>query len=379
MTDIVSGGVHQTGSEGDVARQVLHSEDLVELTAALVAVPSVSRAERELADLVERRLSVRAPALSVHRIGNNVVARTMHTAPGRQRIVFAGHLDTVPPSPKATGPKGGPDTVAGLGAVDMKGGLAVMLLLAEQAGRSSPGQSPATFVFYDKEEIGSRVSGMNQLFADHRDLVDGDFAVLLEPTGSRVEAGCQGNFVAELTFHGTRAHTARPWRGRNAIHRAAAALAGMAAYEPEPVEIDGLTYRQSLSVVSVQGGVQGNVVPDSCTVKVNYRHAPTVDADAALRLITGLAPDADEVRVLLSSPPAAPALGHPLAVRLCAAVREAPRPKLGWTDVGRFAAHGIPAVNFGPGDSEMAHTPGEFVLRSDLEGVFAGLRPLLLD
>jgi succinyl-diaminopimelate desuccinylase len=357
----------------DAERAVLHGTDLVDLTAALVAVPSPSGDERALADLVERRLRIRAPELAVHRIGDNVVARTGSAGP-RRRLVFAGHLDTVPDFPGRTAPPPDPDAVAGLGAVDMKGGLAIMLLLAERAAH---GRDAAAFVFYDKEETGSRGSGMSRLFAEHRELVTCDFAVLLEPTDGIVEAGCQGNLVVELAFSGARAHTARPWRGVNAVHRAAAALARFADYTPEPVVIDALTYRQALSVVGVHGGVQGNVVPDSCTVKVNYRHAPTLDSAAALRVVTALAPEADEVRILLSSPAAPPELGHPLVAQLCAATAGAPRAKLGWTDVGRFAEHGIPAVNLGPGDSELAHTPGEVVSRAGLERVLAALRPLL--
>lgn len=363
-----------TAPESEAGQRVLHGTDPVDLTAALVAVPSVSGDEKALADLVELRLRTRAPHLAVHRIGGNVVARTASGGPGT-RTVFAGHLDTVPRFPGAHAPRADRDTVAGLGAVDMKGGLAVMLLLAEQAAGAGGG---STFVFYDKEETGSRTSGMNTLFARHRELVTGGFAVLLEPTGGVIEAGCQGNLVVELVYRGSRAHTARPWRGVNAVHRAAATLARLAAFTPEPVVLDGLTYRQALCVVGVHGGVQGNVVPDSCTVEVNYRHAPTLDSAAALDVVAALAPDADETTVLLSSPAAPPDLGHPLAVRLREATAAAPKAKLGWTDVGRFAEHAIPAVNLGPGESELAHTPNESVTRSELEKVHAALR-LLVD
>lgn len=359
-----------TGPAGDV----LAATDLLELTAALVGVASVSGAEEQITDLVERRLRSRAPALTVARHGNNLVARTRPRGAGVPRVVLAGHLDTVPQMPRPDVPRE-PDTVAGLGAVDMKGGLAVMLDLAE---RAADAPVELGFVFYDKEEIGSGVSGMNLLFAEHRDLVDADLAILLEPTDGLVEAGCQGNLVVELDFEGVRAHTARPWRGVNAVHRASAALARIAAYDPEPVVIDGLAYRESISVVSVKGGVQGNVVPDRCTIRVNYRHAATRDSAAAADLVAGLAPEADERRVLLTSPPAPPDLHHPLVARLCTATGEAPRPKLGWTDVGRFAAHGIPAVNFGPGDSELAHGPDEVVSRTELVTCRDVLADLLL-
>lgn len=352
---------------------VLHETGLPGLTRSLVGVPSVSGDEAALADLVESRLRRRAPQLAIHRIGNNVVARTQGNRP--ERVVFAGHLDTVPGAPAGPQTAAGPGEITGLGAVDMKGGIAIMLRLAEHA--CQPAAYEAAFVFYDKEEIGSRGSGMAMLFADHRELVDGDMAVVLEPTNGLIEAGCQGNLVIEFGFEGTRAHTARPWRGDNAIHRAVPALQRLARFVPEPVEMDGLVYRQALSVVAVSGGVQGNVVPDRCTVKVNYRHAPTLDGAAARDLLTGLVPEAAAATVLLSSPAAAPRLGHPLVARLLAAAGQAVRPKLGWTDVGRFAEHGIPAVNFGPGDPELAHTSREIVHRDALSACYQGLLTFL--
>ena len=363
--------------EADLDRRVLHADSLLDLTAALVEVPSVSRDEKRIADLVERRLRARAPRLELHRVGDSVVARTRSApAPGAERpprLAFAGHLDTVPPAGPRTAAGDG-RRVRGTGAVDMKGGVAVMLLLAEQAADAPV---DATFVFFDKEEIGSRISGMHALFADHPELIACDFAVLLEPTGGAIEAGCQGNFVVELEFTGARAHTARPWRGSNAVHRAAAAMARIAAHTPETVEIDGLGYRQSLSIVAVAGGVQGNVVPDRCTVKVNYRHAPTIDAAAALALVLGLAPEAAGAEVLLSSPPAPPRLEHPLVRRLARLSGAPVRPKLGWTDVGRFTAAAVPAVNFGPGDSELAHSPHEVVDEDELTACHRALLAFL--
>ncbi|MBP2705470.1 succinyl-diaminopimelate desuccinylase [Microbispora sp. RL4-1S] len=355
-------------------RAVLDSADLVELTRALVGVPSVSGSEGALADLVERRLRTRAPWLRLYRTGNNIVARTEPAPAERRRVVLAGHLDTVPMSDRQAPAPDAPGSVSGLGAVDMKGGVAVMLALAEQEPGEGQGR---TFVFYDREETGSHGSGMRVLFEEHRSLVDGDLAVLLEPTNGLVEAGCQGNLVVELTFTGSRAHTARPWKGLNAIHKAAPALHRIAGFTPGTATIDGLEYRQSMSVVAVEGGVQGNVVPDHCVLRVNYRHSPDVDSGAAERLVLGLAPEADAARVRLASPPAPPDLGNPLMAGLCAAASTEVRPKLGWTDVGRFAAHGIPAVNFGPGDSQLAHTPFEVVGRAELEACHTALSAFL--
>ena len=355
---------------------VVRADGVLELTRALVAVPSVSGDEECLAGLVERRLRDRAPGLALHRIGNSLVARSQRGRP--RRVVLAGHLDTVPDAGPGTGtgPPDRPDgdRVRGLGAVDMKGGLAVLLLAAEASATSA---YDCTVICYDREEIGSRQSGMHTLAEKHRHLLDGDLAVVLEPTDGALEAGCQGNLVVELGFTGRRAHTARPWTGVNAIHRATAALSRLAAFVPPPVELDGLLYRQAFSVVAVSGGVQGNLVPDRCSVRVNYRHAPILDSNAALRIVANLAPEADSVRVLLDSPPARPGLAHPLVDRLRSAAGLAVRPKLGWTDVGRFAALGVPAVNFGPGDPELAHTSGEVVGRDSLEHCLAALLTFL--
>lgn len=350
---------------------VLDTTDLMLLTAALVDVPSVSGSEEALADLVEARLRNRAPKLTTYRIGNNVVARTERGA--ARSLAFAGHLDTVQP----TGPIGatvGTDQVAGLGAVDMKGGLAVMLLLAEDAADSA---FDCTFIFYEKEEVGSHQNGLRALFADHAELVSADFAVVLEPTHCVLEAGCQGNLLVELNFHGQTAHSARPWQGLNAIHRAAPAIVRLSEFTPEPAEVGGLVFRQALSLVGITGGRQGNMVPDRCTVVVNYRHAPSVSTAEAIEMVRRLVPEADEVTVTLQSPPALPRLDDPLIMRFRDLSGLTARPKLGWTDVARFAQYGIPAVNFGPGNPELAHTGREIVEREDLDRSHAALSRLL--
>jgi succinyl-diaminopimelate desuccinylase len=340
-------------------RHVAH--DVFDLTSALVAVPSPSGHEAELVDLMQRRLEQRARHLELIRIGNNLAARTQLGC--ARRLLFAGHVDTVPGQTRRTGVVG--DVIHGRGAVDMKGGVAVMLMLAERLGRvGSP--FDYTFIWYDREEVGSCTSGMAALVTDHRDLIEADAAVVLEPTDGVVEAGCQGNLVIDLEFTGRAAHTARPWTGDNAIHRAAPALLRIAGHELRPVHLDGLTYRPSLSVVGIDGGTQGNVVPDRCTAKLNFRHAADLDSGAAVHVVTKLAAEADRATVVLASPPAAPCLDDQLLAPL---VRALPvRPKLGWTDVGRLAQLGIPALNFGPGDPELAHAPDEHVNRADLVG-----------
>ncbi len=343
--------------------------DLLALTEELCAVPSESRAERALADVVEARL--RSGGLTVERVGDNLVARS-HL--GRERrVVLGGHLDTVPANGNAV-PRRDGDTLHGLGSADMKGGLAVMLTLAEAcAARADAARFDATFVFYVGEEIAEEWNGLRDLFARSPELVAGDLAVLLEPTDGWVEAGCQGTLHLRATYRGARAHTARPWMGVNAIHRAAAALGRIATTDPGPVDVDGLEYRQALQAVRIEGGVANNVVPDACGIVVNRRFAPSVSVEQAEAETRALVADADEIEVLNASVAAPPNLWDPLVAELVGSFDLGVRPKLGWTDVARFAAHGIPSLNFGPGDPAIAHTPGELVTRESLDGCHAVL------
>ena len=346
--------------------------DLLGLTAALVAVPSESLQEEALAGAVEARLRS-LPGLAVERVGLNVVARTRL---GRERrVVMAGHLDTVPANGNSV-PRIEGDVLHGLGAADMKGGVAVLLRLAEEVAAAA--RFDCTFVFYEAEEIADEHNGLRKLFADRADLVAGDFAVLLEPTDLWLEAGCQGSIRLEATFHGRRAHTARPWQGDNAVYRAAPVLQRLAGYQPEPMEVDGLNFRQALSVVNVSGGVAGNVVPDRCSVVVNRRYAPALTLEEAEAEVRALLEGADEIALTSVSPAAHPNLGHPLVAEFAGLLDLPVRCKLGWTDVARFSAHGVPAVNFGPGDPEVSHTAGEHVTRESVEGCYAALAAFLL-
>ncbi|MDQ3944785.1 MAG: succinyl-diaminopimelate desuccinylase [Actinomycetota bacterium] len=344
--------------------------DLLGLAAALCAVPSVSRHEEDLAGALEARL--RVGALEVERIGANVVART---CAGRgRRVVLAGHLDTVPPNGNQV-PKVEGDVLYGLGAADMKGGLAVLLRLAEEVAPAA--RFDVTFVFYESEEIADEYNGLRRLFEVRPDLVAGDFAVLLEPTDNWLEAGCQGSIRMEATFTGERAHTARPWRGVNAVHRAAPVLSRLAGHQPAEIDVDGLCYRQALQVVDVHGGVAGNVVPDRCTISVNRRYAPSLSLEEAEAEVSSLLAGADEVALTSVSPAAHPNLSHPLVAEFVGILGAPVRPKLGWTDVARFSAHGVPAVNFGPGDPEVSHTAGEHVTRASLDACHQALARFL--
>jgi succinyl-diaminopimelate desuccinylase len=345
--------------------------DLFGLTEELITIPSVSRDETRLADTVEQRVGRHAPALTVDRVGDNVIVRT--DLGREQRVVLAGHLDTVPPNGNEV-PRRDGDTLYGLGAADMKGGLAVLLTLVD-ALAANPAQArfDATIVFYEAEEIAEEFNGLRRLFAERPDLVAGDVAVLLEPTGGWVEAGCQGTLHVRATFRGARAHSARPWMGTNAIHRASDVLARLAAHEADTVDVDGLPYRESLQVVRIEGGIANNVVPDECSIVVNRRFAPAYSVDEARAQVEALLEGADEIEVVNASPAAPPNLWDPLVAELIGTFDLGVRPKLGWTDVARFAAHGVPALNFGPGDPEIAHTAGEHVTRESLDGCYAVL------
>ena len=327
--------------------------DPVALTAALVDVESVSGGERHLADLVERALRA-LPHLTVERDGDAVVART---ALGRdRRVLLAGHLDTVPVADNLPSRRDG-DRLYGCGTTDMKSGDAVLLHLA--ATLPDPAYD-VTYVLYDNEEVDASRNGLGRLARDHRDWLDADLAVLLEPTSGQVEAGCQGTLRVRATVRGRRAHSARGWLGDNAVHGAAPLLARLAGYEARDVDIDGCVYREGLHAVRIEGGVAGNVVPDECVVTVNFRFAPDRTeqqaADHVAEVLSGW-----DVEVVDSAPGALPGLTEPAAAHFVEAVGERPVAKYGWTDVARFAALGIPAVNFGPGDPNLAHTREEWV------------------
>ena len=344
------------------------------LTAAVVAVPSVSHDERELADRVESRLAERAPGLALARVANNVIVRTEL---GRdRRVLLGGHLDTVPGNGNET-PRFDGDVLHGLGSADMKGGLAVLLRLAEEISVGREPRVDCTLFFYESEEIADEFNGLRWVFGEQPELLAGDFAVLLEPTGGRVEAGCQGTLHVRAYFDGERAHSARPWQGSNAIHAAAEVLHRLAAHESDTVTVDGLPYRESLQVVRIDGGVANNVVPDSCTLVVNRRFAPLYSVDEARAQVQHLLAGADEIELLNASPAAPPNLDHPFVAEFVDTLGVDVEPKLGWTDVARFASRGVPAVNFGPGDPEVAHTADERVTRASLEQCYAALARFL--
>ncbi|MGW2721924.1 succinyl-diaminopimelate desuccinylase [Streptomyces sp. NPDC001492] len=344
------------------------TSDVVALTRALVDLPSESGQEGRIADAVEAALRALAH-LTVERIGNSVVARTGLGRP--RRAVLAGHLDTVPAAGNLPS-RLHDDRVHGLGACDMKGGVAVALRLAATV------PAPAldlTYVFYECEEVEGERNGLHRIAAERPELLRADLAILMEPSDAGVEAGCQGVLTADIVVRGARAHTARAWMGANAAHLAAPVLQRLHDHVAERVVIDGLEYREGLSAVAVRAGVAGNVVPDECVITVNSRFAPNRSPQEAEARLRGLFPGY-EVRVTEVVPGALPGLDR--LAGLVSALGAPPRPKLGWTDVARFAALGTPALNYGPGDPTLAHTAGEYVPVEHLRTCEERLRKWLL-
>lgn len=336
--------------------------DVVTLLRQLIDTESVSGQEGPIADLVESPLR-NCAHLDVLRDGNVVLART---SLGRaERVVVAGHLDTVPIAgnvPSTVSGEGCDQLVWGRGACDMKGGVAVQLAVAAAATRP---RRDVTWIFYDNEEVDESRNGLARIAREHPDYLAASFAVLCEPTSAGIEGGCQGTMRAEVTLRGVAAHSARSWRGHNAIHDAGEVLQRLADYRPQEVTVDGLVFREGLNAVAISGGIAGNVIPDRCTVEVNYRFAPDKDAVAAeahlRRVFAGF-----DVAVTDVAGGARPGLTVPAAAEFVAAVGGEPRAKFGWTDVARFSARGVPAVNFGPGDPNKAHADDEFCPAADV-------------
>ncbi len=346
----------------------------VDLTRELCDIESVSGGEGPLADAIEAALAG-AEHLEVVRDGDAIVARTHLGRP--QRVAIAGHIDTVPVHenlPTRFETDAGVEYLWGRGTVDMKAGAAVALKLAIELAEPAV---DVTWIWYDHEEVSAHLNGLGRLASKRPDLLVADFAILGEPSGAIVEGGCNGNLRVLVRTHGVRAHSARAWVGHNAIHDAAPILATLAAYEPREVEVDGLVYREGLNAVGISGGVAGNVIPDECVVHVNYRFAPSRSGEEAVDHVRELFAGHD-VEVVDLAEGARPGLDVPLARQFVQAVGGEARPKYGWTDVARFSALGIPAVNYGPGDPSKAHADDERVPLEQILACERGLRAWLL-
>jgi succinyl-diaminopimelate desuccinylase len=351
------------------------SASSIDLTRQLCDIASVSGDEAPLADAIENAFAGFSH-LELTRDGDAVVARTNL---GRdRRVVIAGHIDTVPinanvPSEFRTSTSSGTEELWGRGSVDMKSGVAVQLKLAAEL--TAP-PVDLTWIWYDHEEVSDALNGLGRLARNRPELLAGDFAILGEPTGASIEGGCNGNLRVELRTFGKRAHSARAWAGHNAIHDLAPVLATLAAYEPREVEVDGLVYKEGLNAVGISGGVAGNVIPDEAMVHMNYRFAPSRSGEEAVAHLRELFAGYDLTVVDLAEG-ARPGLDAPLAQDFVRAVGAIPKPKYGWTDVARFSALGIPAVNYGPGDPLLAHADDERVPLEQITACERGLRAWL--
>jgi succinyl-diaminopimelate desuccinylase len=347
--------------------------DLVELTRAICDIESVSGNEKELADAIESALA-KYSHLEIIRDGDAIVARTNfgHAT----RVVIAGHIDTVPVAnnlPVKLLPMEREQVLWGRGTVDMKAGVAVQLKLAATLDKTN---TDVTWVFYDHEEVEASLNGLGRIARNRPDLLDASFAVLCEPSNAQVEGGCNGTIRVEVRARGVKAHSARSWMGKNAVHASAEILNRLNAYEPQSVEVDGLVYRESMNAVLISGGMATNVIPDECVVTVNYRFAPSKSGEEAESHLRELF-DGFEIAMTDLSEGARPGLDRPEAAAFVAATGSEPKPKYGWTDVARFSALGIPAVNFGPGDPNKAHADDENVPVSQIFACEAALRTWL--
>jgi succinyl-diaminopimelate desuccinylase len=346
--------------------------DPIALTAALVDIPSQSRQEARIADAVEAALREQTRGFEIVRNGNAVLARTQLGKPSR--VVLAGHLDTVVPAANLPSRRDG-DELHGCGSVDMKSGDAVFLHLA--ATVADPAHD-LTLIFYDCEEIEAAANGLGRIERELPDWLVADLAILGEPSGGYIEAGCQGTLRVRLSTTGTRAHSARWWMGDNAIHKLGAVLDRLAGYRARNVDIDGCTYREGLSAVRIDGGIAGNVIPDQAAVTVNFRFAPDRSVPQALahvrEVFDGLPVSIEQTD---GAAGALPGLSTPAAAALVAAAGGRVRAKYGWTDVARFAARGVPAVNYGPGDPNLAHRGDERVAVAQITAAAEMLRGYL--
>ncbi|MGP6173545.1 succinyl-diaminopimelate desuccinylase [Corynebacterium sp. A21] len=336
--------------------------DPVTLTASLMDIPSPSHHEAALADAVESALR-EIPAVEVIRHGNTVLARTRRGL--GERVILAGHLDTVPIAGNVPHHRGvdkqGRDTLFGCGAVDMKSGLAVYLhTFATLAG--APGlKRDLTLIAYEGEEVSTEFNGLGHIERDLPEWLRGDIALLGEPSGAMIEAGCQGSIRLRITAHGERAHSARAWLGANAAHKLAPLMQRIAAYRPRNVLIDGCEYREGLNIVQLESGVATNTIPDQAWMFLNFRFAPDRSIAQALAHLAEVLQLEEDLSFEIDDAAAGalPGLGAPAAQELLAAVGGRFRAKYGWTDVARFSALGIPALNFGPGEPNFAHKKDE--------------------
>ena len=344
-------------------------QEIGALTLDLVNIASVSQDEQAIADSIQAAL-VEVKHLKVSRINNSIIAQTNFGA--NQRVVIAGHLDTVPANNNFPGKKTSTEVI-GLGSVDMKSGIAAALKLAAALTNA---KYDVTYLFYESEEIETKYNGLELITKQAKDLLNCDFAILMEPTNGIIEVGCQGTLRFQVSARGTRSHSARWWNGENAIHALTPVLEILNSYKSREPIIDGHKFREGLQAVKINGGVAGNVVPDEVTMTINHRFAPDITPAQAEENMKKLFKDFN-FQLLDVASGAPTGLNNELIKDFVSKIGTAIAPKFGWTDVARFAAAGIPAINFGPGDPNLAHHPDEAVKIKQIEDVFASLKDWL--
>jgi succinyl-diaminopimelate desuccinylase len=342
---------------------------LAETTAWLVDIPSETGDETAIVEAIADRLS----GMDEHRIGRSLV---VGRPTGGPMVLLVGHLDTVPS--QGQGPARLADGVLhGLGAADMKGGLAVMIHLLED-DEVLAGPYSVVGVFYEGEEGPMDGNGLGPVLDSNTWLTEAQFAVVLEPSDAQIQVGCNGSINATVTFSGSSAHSARPWWGENAITKAGEWLTAMHHREPELHVVDGLEYREVMSVTTASGGIARNVIPDRLTLNLNYRFAPDRSVGDALEVLRAACDGADGFEVIDVAPAGPVDASHPFVERLARVSGAELAAKQGWTDVARLGMYGVPAVNFGPGRASEAHQKHEFVAVAEIESTFAALRTALL-
>jgi succinyl-diaminopimelate desuccinylase len=336
---------------------------LVETLTWLIDIPSVTGEERAIRDAIADRLD----GMTRETVGDSLIVGK----PRSGAVLLAGHLDTVPLQ-GGSGARVDGERVHGLGATDMKAGLAVMIHLIEALGPDL-----VCCVFYAGEEGALSGNQLGLVLETYPWLTGASAGVLLEPTNLSLEAGCQGVVNADVVFTGEAAHSARPWLGDNAVTKAGEFLTAIRRLEPEPHVIDGLEFLEVMSVTTAQGGVAKNVIPARFAMNVNYRFAPDRSPDQAVARLREVCADADEIEITDVAPAGAVSTDHPVFRRLVEVSGAPVEAKQGWTDVAQLSAAGIPAVNFGPGEPSLAHKPGESVRISDLAWAYDALLAVL--
>jgi succinyl-diaminopimelate desuccinylase len=346
------------------------ADDLV----GLIGVPSPTGEEEALCNALARRLSPRYGADALLRVGNSLVVG--RPGPGTN-ISLYGHLDTVPAQGNAV-PSIDRGRVFGVGASDMKSGLAVMLALLEDP-QVAAGPCRLNAVFYDKEEGPAADNGLEEVLDTVGWLRGASLAIVLEPTDLELQLGCQGSLNARVTFLGEPAHSARPWLGVNAISRAGEWLAAMHRRQPTPVIVAGLEFREVMSVTTARGGVASNVIPARFDLNLNYRFPPNLSLEEAEARLREAAAPADEVELVDRAPAGAIPEGNPHLERLARVTGARRTAKQGWTDVARLTRRGIPAVNYGPGEVALCHRADESVAVAAMESAFGTLKRFLTE